>query len=153
MKSKSKKSNNSSPVQPQTQPVVQQVNQQSNPFNLTNAQIQMPVNLQQNLSQVNNVPTQSLFGVQSGPGSFNQPNQISNVNFVPPQMSNANMAFQQNIQQVPQQIPQQFYQQTMAPQQQVRGGVYGRQQFAGQNQIKQPDVFNDDEAIVEKVKE
>lgn len=66
-----------------------------------------------------------LFPVQQGPVSFNQPAQISQ-NFVPPQLLN--------------QMPQQ--QQTR----QVLGGVYGRRQQ--HNPIKNPDVFNDDEAIV-----
>lgn len=74
--------------------------------------------------------------VQQAPINFNQPVNISQ-NFVPPKMSNI--------------TPTQFLQQHPQVGSQVLGGTYGRRQQ--RVPVKQPDVFNDDEPIVEKVKE
>lgn len=108
----------------------------------------MSNNMQNNLFQVNNVPPPPpVFQVQQGPGSYTQQVQMPGVNLIPQQVSNSNIT---------QQPIQQFNQLFGGPQQvaqQVHGGFYGRRPQQGPNQAKQPDVFNDDEAIVEKVKE
>ena len=128
MNSKSKKSSTNQVQKPVTSKVSSKPsvnNQQNN--TLTNAQQQMASNLQQLPIQQNIAP--SLFQVQQGPVSFNQPVQIMQ-NFVPPQMSN--------------QMP--ITQQTTNANRQIFGGVYGRRNQ--HNPVKHPDVFNDDEAIV-----
>ena len=106
---------------------------------------------QQNLFQVNNnpPPPPQLFSVQQDLGSSNKP--IFNSLLGPPQ-SNVNF-FSQQVN-----VPQQFAQQRIpqqqttnslfgVPQQQVRGGTYGRRPQQ-HDPVKQSDVFNDDEAIV-----
>lgn len=93
------------------------------PDPLNNAQQQMVQNAQQLPIQPINGP--SLFQVQQGPVSFNQPIQIQQ-NFVPAQLSN--------------QMP--VMQQSTNSNRQVMGGMYGRRNV--HNPVKHPDVFNDD---------
>lgn len=85
----------------------------------------MANNFQQ--AQSNSMPP--VFQIQQqGPVSFNQPVQMQN--FIPPQMQTQGPIYQ-------------------APQQ-IMGGMYGRRNV--HNPIKHPEVFNDDEAIIERVK-
>lgn len=84
----------------------------------------MANNVQQHPIQQNIAP--SLFQVQQGPVSFNQPVQIAQ-SFVPPQMSSQ------------MQMPQQ----TTNGNRQLFSGVYGRRRNL-HNPVKHPDVFNDD---------
>jgi len=129
MNQKSKKSSVNSNQKPLSSKLLSQQQvpiQQINP--LTNAQQQQMANNIQQLP-IQPINGSSLFQVQQGPASFNQPVQITQ-NFVPPQMANQ------------MQIPQQ----TINGPRQVFGGVYGRRNL--QNSVKHPDVFNDDEAIV-----
>lgn len=102
---------------------------------VTNAQQQMKVNSQQQPAQLFNGPTRfQSQQVQQAPMNYNQPVNIS----VPPGMSNQNQV--------------QFIQQQQPVTHQVFGGMYGRRQQQ-HVPVKHPDVFNDDEAIIEKVKE
>ena len=133
MQSKSKKGGPSQKVATQPQPKVPQNVQQPTLLSNVNAQQQMASNVQ---NQIFQVPQSQFFPVQQVPQSFNQPIQLGNMN---------NAMFQQQ-QQAPIFPPQMSYSNTVQ-QQQVRGGLYGRPNHKP-NPEKQPDVFNDDEALV-----
>ena len=148
MQSKSKKGGPSKavtqPPQPKVaqnvqQPIVQQPIVQPNLFSNSNAQQQMASNVQQPIFQF---PQQQNFPVQQAPQNLSFPVQTGNMN---------NAMFQQQ-QQVPF-LPPQMSTNNNFQQQQVRGGMYGRRNVQNPNSEKQPDVFNDDEALIERVKE